>query len=435
MTDIPKQPSGETARAAVFFTGIASLFVAGFSLALRAAIAGGLKRAYLDPLDLGRSATMISEALGLAFLGFTIMLGVSSVLLDKIGMKRMLLFASAMYVLATALIVSCGAFAQGQAVYWQICAGMFINGLAHGATEGTINPMVGALYPSDSTHRMNILHAWYPAGLIAGGLLGGFSGALAFAPQILFLAVGVIGAGFGVAALFITFPPTSSRALQISVVEQFQELCRRPSFWVWFFLMLFTSATELAPGQWIDVALTNVVGMRGILLLVYVAAIQFVGRHFAGPLERRVSTEGLLTGSCVLAALGLFMLSRAYSPLTAIIASTAWGFGVCYLWPTMVAVAAARYPRGGVMAIGLIGMAGAISSYFILPILGSVYDNAELAAAGGPQALATLGPERLHAVLVYAARQSFRVVAVIPAILVIVFPILYAMRRRSGAAS
>ena len=32
--------------------------------------------------------------------------------------------------------------------------------------------------------------------------------------------------------------------------------------------MMLTATSELAPGQWVDLALSNVVGMRGIVLLV-----------------------------------------------------------------------------------------------------------------------------------------------------------------------
>src|SRR3546814_9629608 len=92
------------------------------------------------------------------------------------------------------------------------------------------------------------------------------------------------------------------------------EVFRRPSFFIWFAAMFLTAASELAPGQWIDVALSNRVGMRGILLLVYVNALMFVFRHFAGRLANKISNPGLLWVSSLLAAIGLFMLSQAQSP-------------------------------------------------------------------------------------------------------------------------
>jgi hypothetical protein len=116
------------------------------------------------------------------------------------------------------------------------------------------------------------------------------------------------------------------------------------------------------------------------------------------------------------------------------LAATAWGFGVCYLWPTMIAVAAERYPRGGALAIGLMGVAGSISSYAVLPMLGAVYDSAKVEAAGGASRLATLSAEQLQSVLVFAAGESFRVVSVIPAFLVFAFLALWFFGRRNRTA-
>jgi MFS family permease len=187
-------------------------------------------------------------------------------------------------------------------------------------------------------------------------------------------------------------------------------------------LMMFTASTEFAPGQWVDVALSQIVGMRGILLLAYVSGLMFVMRHFAGPLVRRLGNVGLLMFSAVLATIGLFALGSADSPVTALVAATGWGFGVCYFWPTMLATVAERYPRSGTVVFGLMGSAGAACTYVVLPYLGAVYDKARLAAAGGdPAVLASAQGEQLRHILTAAASASFRTVALIPLVLIFVF--------------
>jgi fucose permease len=419
-------------RTAVFWIGILALFAAGVSAALRAAIAAQLKVTYLDAIDPTRSATLIAQALGSAFLGFCFALIVTSLFLDRIGMKRMILIAAASFVIGPLIIIFCASAGGGEAIYWAIWIGMFVNGIGWGATEGTINPMVSALYPEDTTHRMNILHAWWPAGLVVGGVLGLIGTAGNADWRSMFALVSFMGVAIALWAATKRFPQTTSAALGVPWADQVRELFRRPSFFIWFCLMLLTAASELAPGQWVDVSLSNVVGMRGVLLLSYVAAIQFVGRHFAGPIERRFSTEGMLCISCIFCTLGLFMLSLSRSPLTAMLSATLWGIGVCFIWPTMIAVAAKRYPRAGALSIGLMGVAGSISTYFVLPVLGSIYDSAKIRAAGGNAAFETLTGERLQAVLTYAAQQSFMAVAVIPAVLVIVFAALWIQRNRAA---
>ena len=122
--------------------------------------------------------------------------------------------------------------------------------------------------------------------------------------------------------------------------------------------MFLTAASELAPGQWEDVALTRTVGMQGIWLLIYVSGLMFVMRHFAGPISNQFSPVGLLWISSLLASAGLIALSMANSPVTGLLAATLWGTGVCYMWPTMLAAASERFPRGGALLMGLMGTAG-----------------------------------------------------------------------------
>jgi MFS family permease len=197
--------------------------------------------------------------------------------------------------------------------------------------------------------------------------------------------------------------------------------------------MFLTAASELAPGQWVDLALTRTVHMRGILLLVYVSAIMFAARHFAGPIVHKLSAIGLLWCSCLLASLGLVALSFANSPVTGILAATLWGVGVCYMWPTMLATASERFPHGGALLMGLMGTAGTLSSTFVLPAMGRIFDTKKLEAAGGADAFNALQPgDKLDQVLAYASQASFRAVAILPAILLVVFGAIWLYDRSKG---
>ena len=248
---------------------------------------------------------------------------------------------------------------------------LLLTGLGWGAVEAASNPMVAALYPEEKTHRLNILHAWWPAGIVVGGLMGVAIGALdlSWKLNMYVLLIPALVLAWMVASS--AFPVTERVASGVSYKDMLMELIKRPLFWVFWVCMYFTAASELAPGQWVDISLSNVVGMPGILVLVYVSALMFVGRHFAGPIVDRVSSVGLLFVSCIAAGLGLYLLSLANSPALAFGAATVWGLGVCYMWPTMLAIAAERFPKGGAVAMGLMGFAGGMSIQFVLPRMGA----------------------------------------------------------------
>jgi fucose permease len=416
----------------LFLVSSLALAMAGISAALRANTAADLQRIFFDPVDKVHSAQMIASVLGLPFLGFAFTIAIGSPLLDYIGMGLLLPLAGVCFTAGALLMVFAASLASGDGVYGVIWAGALITGIGWGLVETVINPLIASLYPSDKTNKLNILHAWWPGGLVIGGLLGVLLSSVGMGWQVklllvVFPAIAVIALSLGV-----KFPPTERAAAGVSMAEMFRELLS-PLFLVLFLSMFLTAATELAPGQWVDLALSRTVHMPGILLLVYVSALMFVMRHFAGALVHRLSPIGLLWFSSLLGSLGLVALSVANSPVTGLLAATVWGTGVCYMWPTMLAAASERFPRGGALLMGLMGTAGTLSAQFVLPIMGRVYDTQKVDIAGGEAAFNALqpGPE-LDRVLGTAAQVSFRVVAILPAILLVVFGAIWLYDRSRG---
>lgn len=419
-------------RKSLFWICVLLVFTAALSFSIRTGASGAIKQALLDGPAPLHSGEMIAAALGNAFLGFAASLAVICPLLDMIGAKRVVLFSSACFIVGPILILLSPSMGGIDAVYAMLTLGMVVCGLAWGAMEASVNPVTAALYPDDKTHRLNVLHAWWPAGIVVGGLstlvvfgqLGlGWQAAVALIP----IPAVICGAW----ALTQHFPKTESSAMGVPFKAMIAEPFKRPGFWIFPAIMLLTASAELAPGSWVDVALSQTVGMPGILVLVYVSAIMFVMRHFAGALERRFSDIGLLWLSTVPAGIGLYLLSTASSPVTALVAATLWAIGVCFMWPTMLAAVARRYPRGGSWAIGIVGVFGALAIYFVLPEIGKIYDKAKLEAAGGDAAFAALqpGPE-LSKVLAFAAEQSFQAIAIVPAVLFVIFGLLWLVERR-----
>ncbi len=408
-------------RQRLFFAANLSLFMVGLGFAVRANIAKDLQRDLFDPMDLAHSTQMVGQALGITFTGFALTLLVGSALLDLIGARRVLAFSAFGFIGGSVLILIASLLPLGFATYPLVLAGLLLTGLGWGAVEAGSNPMVAAIYPDDKIHRLNVLHAWWPAGIVVGGLLGLLLDALHIAWQANLILLMVPAAVLAWLVLTTEFPVTERVASGASYSDMFRELRRQPMFFLWFVCMMLTVASELAPGQWVDLALSRVVGMQGIVLLVYVSALMFVMRHFAGALSKHFSSVGMLWLGSLLAAAGLYGLSRANTPLSAFVSATVWGIGVCYFYPTMVASVAERFPRGGALFMGLLGFAGGISIQFVLPRLGALFDDAKLEAAGGLENLRQLAPEQLDRVLRYASVRSFRAVAVIPLVLLLAF--------------
>ena len=419
-------------RKKLYYVGNLSIFMIGLGFAVRANIAPNLQTEIYDKIDLVNSASMVGEALGITFTGFALTLLFGSALVDWVGMKRMLLLSALAYVAGAAGLLIAALDPTGALVETVVLVSLLLTGLGWGAVEAASNPMVAALYPEEKTHRLNILHAWWPAGIVVGGLLGvGITGlGLPWQLNMFVLMLPALVLAWLVSSS--VFPVTERVAAGISYGGMITELLRRPLFWVFWCCMYLTATAELAPGQWVNISLSNIVGMQGILLLVYVSALMFIMRHFAGPIVARISSVGLLFVGCLAAGAGLYLLSISTSPISAFAAATVWGAGIAFIWPTMLAIASERFPKGGAVAMGLMGFAGGMAIQFVLPRMGAIFDNAKAEAAGGADKLAGLSPEAMAEVLRYASVESFQAVAVVPLLLLPVFGAIWLYDRSRG---
>jgi MFS family permease len=307
-----------------------------------------------------------------------------------------------------------------------------LTGLGWGAVEAASNPMVAAVYPEEKTHRLNILHAWWPAGIVVGGLVGVGISAFSMPWQLNLLILIVPSLLLAYLVISTEFPVTERVANGVSHKAMYAELLRSPSILLWCICMMLTASAELAPGQWVELALSKIVGMKGILLLVYVSLLMFVMRHFAGTLTRWISPIGLLWSGSLLAAAGLYGLSVSTTPIMAFACATVWGMGVCYMWPTMLATVNERYPKGGAFFMGLMGFAAGLATQFVLPKMGAIFDRAKIEAAGGLDKLEGMSASELEDILKFAAEESFRAVSVVPLLLLPIFGAIWFYDRRKA---
>jgi MFS family permease len=423
-------------RRRLFVASCAALVANAMAFALRIDIMGDLETVF------GLSKMEVGEAVAWGAIGGVLVQFVGGALLDFVGISNMLWLAVASHLAGLSLFI----FAQD---FWTLAAGGLFLAIAGNLIEASINPLAASMYPQKKTHVLNVLHAWWPGGIIIGGLLaygltkvfasyeilGGLANsydwqikiALAYAPVALYAAL-IFGQ---------KFPKTERVNAGVSAGTMFREGLR-PMFLLLVFAMLLTASVELGPNNWVGVFINDIVGIRGVLMLVYTSGLMFVLRHFAGPLAKRISSMGILIASSVLSGLGLLWLSYATDGTTVFLAATVFGVGVTYFWPTMLGVTAERFPKGGAFLLGILGAAaGLFLSYVTTPGMGWLHDHYTLGNL--PSAVAKevvvggrVDQERVDALpdvekatvkdaRRVAASTTFRYVAGMAAILIVVF--------------
>ncbi len=305
--------------------------------------------------EIGQAFNFTQEqngAIGLAiFWGMAASMLVGGFVCDFLGLKNVIFVALACHLTGSlGIVFARQIMGEGKAAesyyHWLWCFA-FIMGCGNGATEVGINPLVATMYARNKTHYLNILHAWWPGGLVIGGLLAVFvrqvlfhqSGTLLFgqfelwqASLLLIVAPALV---YGFILIGSQFPVTERVESGVSTSDMFKEALR-PMFLLWAFCMLLTAATELGPQKW---------------------------------------QNSVMTSTLKFQSAGTLILSFAHNVATAFGYAFIYGLGIAYFWPTMLGVAAERFPRGGALILALMGTAGNISVGASLLVMGGIVDH------------------------------------------------------------
>src|SRR5262245_17274211 len=403
----------------LLFAGFMAILAAGVGFAIR----GGILANW--GAEFGFTGQQLGDINGAGFTGFCFGIIIGGIVCDKIGYGKLVVAAFVLHA-ASAFVTLAASPAQAQMtaynfLYW----GTFIFAVANGTLEAVANPLVATLFPEKRTHYLNILHASWPAGLVAGGFAGAFLGetlrwhwksqlALFLVPTIvyglIFLGqhmprseacqkvlrlgqmsndVGILG-GLIVCFLLALF---FSNALGLSnaasyalagVLLIFIGVITRFSIGSWLLFVLFgahtlVGAVELGTDGWIQNITGNILTpTQGKILFVFTSAIMFSLRFCADFIERRLglSPVGILLVCSVLACIGLNLTSTITTFGGAMLVLAVYAVGKTFFWPTMLAVASDRFPRTGAVAISIMGGIGMMSAGLIgSPGLGYAKDR------------------------------------------------------------
>ena len=416
----------------LFIASCMALLVTSLSFGIRAGVLGTMGTKF--NLDAGQLATIAATA----FWGFPLAVIIGGIVVDIIGMKKLLVAAFIFHLVGIILTVT----ATG---YWSLFISTLCIGIANGTVEAACNPLVATLYPEDKTTKLNHFHLWFPGGIVIGTLLVyGLNNLLGDAYWVSQLEIGLMILPtilYGFLFSKLELPVTERVSSGVSSSEMYKALLN-PLFLLMIILMFGTAITELFTGQWIDVLLKNVTD-NAILLLTIETGVMVLGRAFAGPVVHKFSPTGVLLMSSVFAALGLYMLGHSTGNML-FVGALVFGIGVCYFWPTMLGFVSENLPKTGAVGMNLMGGAGmfAVSVYMIF--MGGYYDRllaGKLPAGANLQAYgeANATPEMLAALSEAnkaAGPEIINVTLIIPIILAVVFTgLLFYMKSRKTTVS
>ncbi|MCE5325611.1 MAG: MFS transporter [Planctomycetaceae bacterium] len=142
----------------LFVACFVSLVATSVAFVIRGFVIGELGKTF------NLSPTQQGEIIGAGFWPFGISIVLFSLIIDRIGYGKSMIFAFLCHVASVALTI----FAT---TYWHLYLGACLCGLAAGTIEAVINPAVATLFPNNKTKMLSILHAAWPGGIVLGGII------------------------------------------------------------------------------------------------------------------------------------------------------------------------------------------------------------------------------------------------------------------------
>jgi fucose permease len=380
----------------LFVASCFSIATASMVFAIRGDIAGPLSRAF----------HITNEQMGIvfspAFWAFTMAIVVSGNLVDVIGLRRLHILSALGFIAGVALVIFAPHPTGPVASLFDhlgttlLYVGFFMLGLSHGLVEGVINPLMASLYPNEKTRRITAVHAWWPAGLIVGGLLAIVMSDVGVIWQLELCLILIPAIVYLAMAISLQYPKTERAMSNVSTPDVWKQTVR-PLFLLLFVCMWMTAATEMGPDQWFPRVMGELVPQlspeagSGVLFLVYTGGLMFVLRIWGSAVTHKSPILTMVVSS-LLSAIGLYWLGaldKSSSAVVALTAATLFGAGKTFLWPTMLGITAEQFPRGGALLLSLMGGAGMLSVALVLPIMGARMDR--LGPGAALQMVAVLG--------------------------------------------
>jgi len=382
----------ETNQKRLFTASCVALLLTAMTFAFRARL-----ETVFGPAGAGLTLEQIGYAFMPAFWGFTVAMIFGGPIVDFLGMRKGMIFAFVLHFIGIVATLMASDFTS------LFTATVFM-GLGNGMVEAVCNPLVASSYPGQKVKMLNRFHLWWPAGIVTGSIVGYVMMDLAgLSWQVMVSMLFIPLAAYGFLFMGQKFPLTERVEMGVSTRDALKMLVT-PLYLFVGCCMLLSAATELGTTQRIE-SLLSATGVNALIVLAYINGIMIVGRFFAGPISRVLSTAGMLWFSSIFSFIGLWMLASASGDFV-FVAAAVFGIGITFFWPTTLSFVSENMPESGAFGLSIMGGLGMLSVSVVLPIMGRIMDQAE-------------------------GTNAITIMSILPAILIVLYGGLFFKRRGS----
>lgn len=391
------------------------LFIASCFALITTALAFGIRAGIMTDLvkDMQLNDTQLGWINFMGAFGFPIATLVGGSMYNHFGPKKIGYIAFFSHLFGIGFSILSGSFLP-------LFISTFFISFGNGMVEAAYNPMIADMYPDDKAKMLNKFHVWFPGGIAIGAIItmviASMSGSWQVKLAVMFIPLIIYGYLFWGQ----TFPKTDNELGKASTMDNLKASLTSPLYWVMLVCMTLTATTELGTTSWVERILGNS-GAQPLIILFLVTGLMALGRYFAGPIIHRLDITGVLFASAIISAISIGLLSTGTGNIVYLYAIL-FAIGVCYFWPTMISFVAEYLPKSGAFGMSLIGGVGMVGLAIFQPVIGRWMDTerSKALASGLAGDAAELA----------AGQATLDNIAIFPGILVVVFGVLFFMRKK-----
>ena len=391
------------------------LFIASCFALITTALAFGIRAGIMTDLvkDMQLNDTQLGWINFMGAFGFPIATLVGGSMYNHFGPKKIGYIAFFSHLFGIGFSILSGSFLP-------LFISTFFISFGNGMVEAAYNPMIADMYPDDKAKMLNKFHVWFPGGIAIGAIItmviASMNGSWQVKLAVMFIPLIIYGYLFWGQ----TFPKTDNELGKASTMDNLKASLTSPLYWVMLVCMTLTATTELGTTSWVERILGNS-GAQPLIILFLVTGLMALGRYFAGPIIHRLDITGVLFASAIISAISIGLLSTGTGNIVYLYAIL-FAIGVCYFWPTMISFVAEYLPKSGAFGMSLIGGVGMVGLAIFQPVIGRWMDAERSKAldSGLTGDAAELA----------AGQATLDNIAIFPGILVVVFGVLFFMRKK-----